>query len=272
MSIIKVIGKLKNKKNNRMLKGIFPVVKCLFLLILGMELNAYTQTTYWVYKAIRMDTVKIKIDTLLPGIPPILQLPFKTTDFICYIKQGDYVLKVAKNFSPVFSKVPDDYVNYSSGIGVRKSNEKYNIKEIIELPSKKRYNPNTCEYVKLNPIPNLKSEVIHGNIDEVTTQNLIKYSLNKDIYFIVDPKGNPNINPGLFASYIKGSIVEIKTLHFHYKLFMAKELPKAFKKQEFDEVIQLIPTFQSDSLIFPFISDNKPTSYIKGGKFIPTKE
>jgi len=106
----------------------------------------------------------------------------------------------------------------------------------------------------------------------VNVQKLIKYSINKDIYFIVDPNGNPRINPGLFAPFIKGSVVEIKTIHKHYKLYMSSVSNKALKNNELEEVLKLIPNIKPDSGIYPFLSDDKPTPYIKGGKFVPDKE
>lgn len=219
---------------------------------------------YFTYKHIQNDTIKFQIDTVLAGMSKNMAFPFKSTSYSCFIRNRNHVFLVDKLFSKEFEKIPNEVMDISSGINFSNNSKCIlsSIFSVINTDNKVMHNSNDSTYTKILEIPNLPSTKI--------SNTRIKYSLNKEIYFIIDSSINPSINPGVFASYINGGVIEIKTIHNHYILESVKVIKKSNDEKKLDSELKYLDfNIVPSKTTYTFFSDDKPTPTIKGGKFTP---
>lgn len=194
---------------NRILKKYITLI----LIIIGFCNRGFPQFHYFSYQYSKTDTVKTSIG---PN-RPMIKMKYQQSGYKTYIRYKNYVFEVSRQFSKAFADLPPDETKFAMGLTLPGSGSCVSspVKSILNVSNFSMYSYVDSVRYQFMKIPQLRfTQLPNGNM---------KYFVKENVYFVVNPKGNSLVNPGIFAPYIRGSIVEFQNHHFHYELASASD-------------------------------------------------
>lgn len=238
---------------NRILKKYITLV----LIIVCFCNRGFAQLQYFAYQYTKTDTVK----TSTGPNRPMIKLKYQQSGYKTYIRYKNFVFEVSRQFSGAFEDLTPDETKFALGLTLPGTGSCVSspVKSILNLSNFSMYNYVDSVRYRFMKIPQLRfTKLSNGNI---------KYFVNENVYFVVDPKGNSLVNPGIFAPYIRGSIVEFQNNHIHYVLATTSEkvYPNDIENLEI-ELKFLDEKLPKVRVSYPFLyndSSTSPFSYLK---------